>query len=32
VLLGFLSLAVVFRITDWRQLLREGRAAQAGAE
>jgi uncharacterized membrane protein YbhN (UPF0104 family) len=32
VLLGFVSLAVVFRITDWRQLLREGRAAQAGAE
>jgi uncharacterized membrane protein YbhN (UPF0104 family) len=31
-LLGFISLAVVFRITDWRQLLREGRAAQAGAE
>jgi uncharacterized membrane protein YbhN (UPF0104 family) len=31
-LLGFVSLAVVFRITDWRQLLREGRAAQAGAE
>jgi hypothetical protein len=32
VLLGFLSLAVVFRITDWRQLLREGRAAQAEAK
>jgi len=31
-LLGFISLAVVFRVTDWRQLLREGRAAQAGAE
>jgi uncharacterized membrane protein YbhN (UPF0104 family) len=29
VLLGFVSLAAVFRITDWRQLLREGRAAQA---
>ena len=27
VLLGFVSLAVVFRITDWRRLLREGRAA-----
>jgi uncharacterized membrane protein YbhN (UPF0104 family) len=26
-LLGFVSLAVVFRITDWRRLLREGRAA-----
>jgi glycosyltransferase 2 family protein len=25
--LGFVSLAVVFRITDWRRLLREGRAA-----
>lgn len=32
VLLGFLSLAVVFRITDWRRLLREGRAAQAEAK
>jgi uncharacterized membrane protein YbhN (UPF0104 family) len=32
VLLGFASLAAVFRITDWRQLLREGRAAQAGTE
>jgi len=31
-LLGFASLAAVFRITDWRRLLREGRAAQAGAE
>jgi uncharacterized membrane protein YbhN (UPF0104 family) len=31
VLLGFVSLAAVFRITDWRQLLREGRAAQASA-
>ena len=31
VLLGFVALAVVFRITDWRQLLRDGRAAQAGA-
>ncbi|MGH2994483.1 MAG: lysylphosphatidylglycerol synthase domain-containing protein [Solirubrobacterales bacterium] len=31
-LLGFISLAVVFRITDWRRLLRDGRAAQAGAE
>ncbi|MGH2990947.1 MAG: lysylphosphatidylglycerol synthase domain-containing protein [Solirubrobacterales bacterium] len=30
-LLGFISLAVVFRITDWRTLLREGRAAQADA-
>jgi uncharacterized membrane protein YbhN (UPF0104 family) len=31
-LLGFASLAAVFRITDWRRLLREGRAAagQAG--
>jgi hypothetical protein len=26
-LLGFASLAAVFRITDWRRLLREGRAA-----
>jgi glycosyltransferase 2 family protein len=26
-LLGFVSLAVVFRITDWRRLLREGSAA-----
>jgi uncharacterized membrane protein YbhN (UPF0104 family) len=26
-LLGFVSLAVVFRITGWRRLLREGRAA-----
>ena len=26
-LLGFVSLAVVFRITDWRRLLREGHAA-----
>ena len=32
VLLGFASLVAVFRITDWRQLLREGRAAQAGTE
>src|SRR5919106_2028603 len=32
VVLGFASLAAVFRITDWRRLLREGRAAQAGAE
>jgi len=31
IVLGFVSLAAVFRITDWRQLLREGRAA-AGAE
>jgi uncharacterized membrane protein YbhN (UPF0104 family) len=31
VVLGFVSLAAVFRITDWRQLLREGRAA-AGAK
>jgi uncharacterized membrane protein YbhN (UPF0104 family) len=31
VVLGFLSLAAVFRITDWRRLLREGRVA-AGAE
>lgn len=31
-LLGFVSLAAVFRITDWRTLLREGRAAQASAE
>jgi uncharacterized membrane protein YbhN (UPF0104 family) len=27
VVLGFVSLAAVFRITDWRRLLREGRAA-----
>jgi uncharacterized membrane protein YbhN (UPF0104 family) len=32
VVLGFASLAAVFRITDWRRLLREGRAAQTGAE
>ena len=32
VVLGFASLAAVFRITDWRRLLREGRAAQSGAE
>jgi uncharacterized membrane protein YbhN (UPF0104 family) len=32
VVLGFASLAIVFRITDWRRLLREGRAAQAGAD
>ncbi len=31
VVLGFASLAIVFGITDWRRLLREGRAAQAGA-
>ena len=31
VVLGFASLAAVFRITDWRRLLREGRAAQADA-
>ena len=30
VVLGFVSLAAVFRTTDWRRLLREGRAA-AGA-
>jgi uncharacterized membrane protein YbhN (UPF0104 family) len=29
VVLGFVSLAAVFRTTDWRRLLREGRAAQA---
>lgn len=32
VLLGFLSLFVVFRITDWRGLVSRSRAAQAGAE
>jgi uncharacterized membrane protein YbhN (UPF0104 family) len=31
IVLGFASLAAVFRTTDWRTLLREGRAAQAGA-
>jgi uncharacterized membrane protein YbhN (UPF0104 family) len=31
-LLGFLSLFVVFRITDWRGLISRSRAAQAGAE
>jgi uncharacterized membrane protein YbhN (UPF0104 family) len=32
VLLGFLSLFLVFRITDWRGLISRSRAAQAGAE
>ncbi len=31
-LLGILSLLIVFRITDWRRLLREGRLARAEAE
>jgi len=31
IVLGFASMAAVFRTTDWRTLLREGRAAQAGA-
>jgi uncharacterized membrane protein YbhN (UPF0104 family) len=31
-LLGFLSLLLVFRITDWRGLIERSRAAQAGAE
>jgi glycosyltransferase 2 family protein len=31
-LLGIISLLVVFRTTDWRRLLREGRLAQAEAE
>jgi uncharacterized membrane protein YbhN (UPF0104 family) len=30
--LGILSLAIVFRTTDWRRLLREGRIARAEAE
>ncbi|HSJ17027.1 MAG TPA: lysylphosphatidylglycerol synthase transmembrane domain-containing protein [Solirubrobacterales bacterium] len=30
--LGFASLAAVFRITNWRRLLREGRAAAGAAE
>jgi uncharacterized membrane protein YbhN (UPF0104 family) len=32
VLLGFLSLFLVFRITDWRGLISRSRAAQASAE
>jgi uncharacterized membrane protein YbhN (UPF0104 family) len=31
-LLGIVSLLIVFRTTDWRRLLREGRLAQAEAE
>lgn len=32
IVLGFVSLAAVFRITNWRRLLREGRAAAGTAE
>jgi uncharacterized membrane protein YbhN (UPF0104 family) len=32
VLLGFLSLLLVFRISDWRSVLARSRAAEAGAE
>jgi uncharacterized membrane protein YbhN (UPF0104 family) len=31
IVLGFASMAAVFRTTDWRTLLREGRASRAGA-